>query len=300
LDTKLYLERWLLALKAAAVRAGLEAHVRALDYKGGRRLALEVRQPGAALELRYRKRRTGARILAAATSAAIVGRVRELHSRLLAEHPGLLENGFRRFLRRSLGLLAALESALARDVDLPRRLDQALREVKEASGARPAALVRRQPGLRRRYEVLAAAAFVRGPATRFVAVIDSRFVDLSELLVGKPAPRPEAARGKGPASGTWDDLPTLADAGIELLSLATSWVPDASSAGEAGSSVPAEAIGEAGGAAVEGITEAGGAVAEGLMETGGAAAEVLATTGSCLSDAACAGIDCGGLDCIPG
>src|SRR4051812_7554484 len=54
-DKKLYVERWLLTLKTASTEAGLNASVRALDFKGGKFLAFEVSQGDEALELRYRK-----------------------------------------------------------------------------------------------------------------------------------------------------------------------------------------------------------------------------------------------------
>ncbi|MCI0460034.1 MAG: hypothetical protein L0Z62_24035 [Gemmataceae bacterium] len=321
MDTKLYVERWLLILKAAAQSAGLQAHVRALDFKGGRWLAFEVRKGDAALELRFRKRRTGARRLVVATGAEIVGRVREVHARLLAEHRGLLENGLRRFLRRSLALLEALESAFLRDVDLPSRLQAALHEVKEASGARPAALARRR-ALPRRYEILPAAAFSQASATRFFGVSERRLVDLADLLMGKKERALLRQRPKAEASADFEVVPE----GIELLFLAVPPVPSLP-LGPGGASpavvpdmlpevpadaggLPAEGVLEVGGAAAEAVagvadvtgealTSAGGAAAEVVGASTGAAVEAVAQAGSCLSDAACAGFDCGGLDCLP-
>ena len=69
MDKKLYVERWLLTVKTAATDAGLDAHVRALDFKGGQFLALEVSQGDEALEIRYQKRWTGAGQVATASPA---------------------------------------------------------------------------------------------------------------------------------------------------------------------------------------------------------------------------------------
>ena len=121
MDRKLYLERWLLELKAAAGEAGLEAHVRALDGKGGRLLGLELRHGDETLEFRYWKLRTGARQVIAATSAEIVGRVREVHTSIEKAHRRVRENGFRRFLRRSIRMLEGLESTCFREENLLER-----------------------------------------------------------------------------------------------------------------------------------------------------------------------------------
>jgi hypothetical protein len=115
MEKKLYVERWLLTVKAALVAAGLAARVRAVDRKGGKLLALEVRQGPSALELRYRKRRLGPRIVAATNSLEILAPVRRVFEKVLAEHPKLLENGFRRFLRRSIQVIQGLESELSKD-----------------------------------------------------------------------------------------------------------------------------------------------------------------------------------------
>jgi len=48
-DRKLYVERWLLELKRRLGARGLEAHVRALDGRGGERLGLEVLDAGSEL-----------------------------------------------------------------------------------------------------------------------------------------------------------------------------------------------------------------------------------------------------------
>jgi hypothetical protein len=99
-DKKLYVERWLLTIKTAAADAGLEARVRALDFKGGQFLALEVAQGDEALEMRYQKRWTGAGQVAVATGAAITAQVRQIHEQLVKKHRRLLENGLRLLCRK--------------------------------------------------------------------------------------------------------------------------------------------------------------------------------------------------------
>jgi hypothetical protein len=331
LDARLYFERWLLSLKAAATAAGLEAHVRALDFKGGKQLAFEVRKGNDALEICYRKRRTGAYMIAAATGAEIVGRVRDVHKRELAEHRKLLENGFRRFLARSIRMLEALESALYRDAQLLSRSSTVLRDVPGAGRATPSALVRRRRTAAGRHEILPAAAVVQGANIRFAGVVDRRLVDLCELLPTKKTagPATRTSRLKPAAPNAAEGLTPL-DAGTELLLVAadvldpvltrrlesTPLVADQATAApdlaaEAIASpadMGADALADAGSVIAEAVTVAGAAGAEsfGIAESAvevvsnaGTAVQALAETGSALSDAACAGIDCGGLDCIP-
>jgi hypothetical protein len=331
LDAKLYFERWLLSIKVAATAAGLEAHVRALDFKGGQRLALEVRKASEALEFCYRKRRTGPHMVAAATGAEIVGRVRDVHQRVLAEHRKLLENGFRRFLRRSIRLLEALESALYRDVQLLPRALTALRDLPGAARARPAAVVRRRRTPAGRYEILPAAAVEQGSVIRFAGLLDGRLVDLCELLPQRKTARPipQTSRQRADTTRAKGEGITPLEVGSELLLVAADALdpvlmrpmesaplpsdhvtaaPDLAEAVATGGESGAEALAGAGDVMAEAVTAAGAAGAESLgmaeaavevVSNAGTAAEALAETGSALSDAACAGIDCGGLDCIP-
>jgi hypothetical protein len=187
-DHKLHVERWLLLLKTAATSAGFEVHVRALDFKGGNFLAFSVLQGSEALEVRYRKGWTGTGMVAAATGSAITAGVRQVHERLLQEHVGVLENGLRRFLRRSIDLLTALEFALKQETDLPRRYEAALREVGGVVGARFAAVVRRRPGLRVKYEVLPAVAISQQGLGRFEGLSRGQLVDLSHLIKKEQRP----------------------------------------------------------------------------------------------------------------
>jgi hypothetical protein len=330
-DAKLYLERWLLTLKVAAGAAGLEAHVRALDFKGGVRLAIEVRKANEGVEIRYRKRRTGQHMVAAATGAEVVGRLREVHKRVLAEHRKLLENGFRRFLRRSIGFLEALESALYRDAEFLQRTATLLRDVTGA-GARPAALVRRRRTAAGRYEILPAAAIVQATGIRFLGQRDRWLVDLDEFMPKRNSAR-KAAQGrpgvqdKRSAGGEGIDV---LDAGSELVLVAADALdtvmarrmetgPIAAAEPTASTDLAAESIGNATSLEACELTGAGEILAEAMPATGeiaaqsvsvagaavevlssaGTATEALAETGSAVADAACAGVDCGGLDCIP-
>lgn len=308
MDRKLYVERWLLELKAAAAQAGLAAHVRALDFKGGQWLAFDVQRGDEVLGLRYRKRRTGARMVAASTGAQIVARVRDVHVRLLREHRGLLENGLRRFLRRSIRLLEALESAWLLEDDLPQRLQTAIRQVKQAAPLRPAALVRSRRGTRTGYEVLPAALRSDASGTKFAAILEGRLVPLSDLFPDK------AKANATQRSPETDSRPGIVDVaeigldGIELLAFGVGVAVEslsapaasAASLGDVDPSAPVEAIAEAGSSAVEGLAETAGAAAEGLAAVGGTAAEAISSAGGCLPDAACGAIDCGGIDCVPG
>jgi hypothetical protein len=333
LDARLYVERWLLTLKAAAGAAGLEGHVRALDFKGGERLALEICKGGEALEMCYRKRRTGAQMLAAATSADIVARVRDVHTRVLAEHRKLLENGFRRFLRRSIRLLESLESALYRDAELLQRTMTVLSDIPGAAGARPAAIARRGRTLARRYEILPAAALRQGTSIRFMGVLEGRLVDLHELFPKRGTDKAAPFHRDGPErQGPGKDGVAQFEAGTELLLVATDAMdslvtrrtgaaPTASSDLASGSEdtaagaiqaehcmeaagpteggdILAEAVSAAGD--VSGVSVAAGEATVEVVSNAATAAAALAETGSALSDAACGGVDCGGLDCIPG
>jgi len=343
LDAKLYVERWLLALQAGAMAAGLEAHVRALDYKAGRRLAFQVRKGNESLEIRYQKRRTGTRMLAAATNAEIVGRVREVHLSVLSEHRRLMENGFRRFLRKSIRMLEALESTLYRDAGLMHRTLTMLREISGTAGAKPAAVVRRRQTAGGRYEIMPAAALSSGIAVRLLSVLDGRLVDLDELMAKKKLVKStKGGRQQDSTSSSQTGWSDIADIGRELVlvagELADLPVNRASPAMPAAPVAPSANVGPAelatdGGATAEGVMDAGGIMAEHVAEAGGATAEavsgvgasaieaagsvgsaaieaagnvgaaateILSQTGSVLSDASCAGIDCGGFDCIPG
>jgi hypothetical protein len=332
LDAKLYLERWLLTLKVAAGAAGLEAHVRALDFKGGERLALDARKANEAIEIRYRKRRTGPYMLAAATSAEIVGRLREVHKRVLAEHRKLLENGFRRFLRRSIGMLEALESSLYRDAEFLQRTATMLREVSGAATARPAALVRRRRTAAGRYEVLPVAAVAQAGNIHLLGLRERRLIDLDEFMPKRKSARqaepyrPGAHDNRNAGAEGIDPL----DAGSELFLVAADVLDtvmtrrteaglvtaadttpptdmSAESIANVGSieadgltgagEILAEAMPAAGEMAAESVSAAGAAVE--VLSSAGTATEALAETGSAVADAACAGVDCGGLDCIP-
>jgi hypothetical protein len=276
-DKKLYVERWLLLIKTAAVGAGLEARVRALDFKGGQHLALEVSRGNDALEVRYQKRWTGAGQVAVATGAALTAEVRQVHARVLGEHRRLLQNGLRRFLRRSIGLLAALESALRHDAELPRRYEAGLREVGGLSGARLAAVVRKRPGLLVKYEVLPAVALREGSVTRFAGLSRGRLVDVSELIKTQPA---KAQEGREPGQNTGFRTVTVAPelaaaAGVELVAPGASDEPSGASGPRPSPRLerPAKTVG------------------------GGQTAVVVADAASAFADAACLAVECGNVDC---
>ncbi|MCI0642357.1 MAG: hypothetical protein L0Y72_20755 [Gemmataceae bacterium] len=270
MNDKLYLERWLLLLKQEAADAGLEARVRALDRKGGQWLAFAVRQGSEALEIRYYKRLVGPALAAAATGAEIVGRVREVHAQVHRKHRRLLENGLRRFLLRSIALLQALESALLGDRELLKKAEAALQQAPKAPpNLRPAAAARKQRGLRKGFEILPAAGLP------FFVIRDSRLVDLSLFVpLSKKQSEEQVQQARHLPWGEW-----VGEAGVELISAG-------SGAADAGAAV----------------AETGAAVGAGMLEAAqvaGAAVDVVGQGGSACADAS-AGIDCGGIDCVPG
>ena len=218
MDRKLYLERWLLELKAAAAAAGLETHVRALDGKGGRLLGLEVRRGDDALEFRYWKRRTSARRVVAATSAEIVGRVREVHASIEKERRRVLENGFRRFLRRSIRMLEGLESAFFREKDLLERFRARLTAAKAPPSTRRAAVVRRSRGAPGGYEALPAAAVARSAQIWFAPLLDNQFIDLSSLVRPPKEDCPVAVRSRACPAPSTDSSPVPPSASESLFS----------------------------------------------------------------------------------
>jgi hypothetical protein len=282
----LYLERWLLTVKIAAAAAGLTAHVRALDAKGGRLLALEMSQENEALELRYRKRLRGPRMVAAATSTAIVKPASEVFEKLLAEHRRLLENGFRRFLRQSRELLLQLEAAFARDAaGLRARVVSVLG--KGSEGARPAVAV--QPGKRGQGEAFPAVARPLGYSYIFSVWENGRFIDLSWLF---PGDKDSSTMAVGTAGGL-PPLPVVA-ASMKSVELSFPTIPPTSPAGGSPASAPAGAALTPG----AGSTSGGGGMGANLTaDFVGNVVEVVANAGSCLGDASCSGIDLGGLDC---
>jgi hypothetical protein len=314
---KLYLERWLLLLKSEAVGRGLDAHLRALDYKGGKWLAFAVGERGGKgggrVEFRYRKRLTGPALAAAATDADSAERVRGIHEAVLNNHRGLLENGLRRFLRRSIRLLQALSDAFRSDAGLAARLDAGLREIdvalRQAKGgpieARPAAAARRAG---RGYEILPAACLLTRKGPRLIAIQAGRPVELA-ALVPRPAERSSRAQKDAAAEPSWTldlagdmGIEALGEWGTELFGAGSERAPAVTGADLAG------AVGDMDVGAIadlDGAAEAGAGLAEGAAEAAGTAAEVVATSGSALADASCSGVDCGavdcgGIDCIPG
>jgi len=272
-DKKLYVERWLLMVKDALAAASLDAHVRALDFKGGKFLALEVHQGDEALEMRYQKRWTGAGQVAVATGATITAQVRQVHEQLLRQHRRLLENGLRRFLRRSIGLLAAMQAAFRDDAELPRRYETALRELGGLAGARMAAVVRRRPGLFLKYEVLPAVALKEGSAIRFAGLSRGQLVDVTGLIKTE-ASKPEEGREPGQTTGfrtiqTASQLPPKE--GVELLA------PGAAAVGAAAMLPPGAGPGNEGGA--------------------DQTAQVVSGKSSALADASCPNVACASGDC---
>ncbi|MCI0377742.1 MAG: hypothetical protein L0215_09060 [Gemmataceae bacterium] len=276
----LHLERWLLLLKKEAVAAGLEARVRALDRKGGRWLALAVRQSphpqplsqrargDNALEIRYYKRLVGPAMVAAATGPEIVGRVREAHERLLKYHRRVLENGLRRFLRRSIGLLQALETALLQDRELLKNADAALRRVPDAPvNLRPAAAARKKRGLGQGFEILPAAGLP------FFGIRDGLLVDLSLL-----APLSKKQSAQHAQHQPWGDW--VGEAGVELVEAGIGAVDPGAAAADTAASAAA------------GLAD--------VAQVAGSAVDVVAQGGSACADASAGGIDCGGFDCVPG
>jgi hypothetical protein len=330
---KLYLERWLLLLKNETVARGLDAHLRALDYKGGKWLAFAVgersgRGHGWRVEFRYRKRLTGPAMAAAATDADSAERVRGIHEAVLDNHRGLLENGLRRFLRRSIRLLQALSDAFRSDAGLAARLEAGLREIdfalRQAKGgpmeARPAAAARRAG---RGYEMLPAACLSTRKGPRLIAIQAGRPLELA-ALVPRPAKRSSRVQQDAADEPSWTldlagdmGIETLGEWGTELLGAGEGRAPALPGADPAGADLAgadlagadlAGAVGdvEVGALAdLGGAAEAGAGLAEGAAEAAGTAAEAIATSGSALADASCSGVDCGavdcgGIDCIPG
>jgi hypothetical protein len=179
----------------------------------------------------------------------------------------------RRFLRRSLGLLEALEVAFRHEAELPGRYEAALREAGGLSGARFAAVARRRPGLRVKYEVLPAVALKEGTAVRFAGLSRGQLVDISDLIKTELSPPRE---GGEPAQNTGFrtiHVPAQAPStgGVELVA------PTAAAAAGAAAMLPPEA----------------GAVPPGP----GQEAAVVSGKQSVLADAACPSADCGPADC---
>lgn len=290
----LYLERWLLLVKKSAEAAGLKAIVRAVDRRGGRNLALEIELGDQGLELRCFKRRVGARVAAAATASTMLPPARAAIEHVLGEHAGLLEGGLRRFLRRSLQLLAALESGfeLARNAaELSRANFPALTR---APAIRTCAAARLARGLPRKWEALPAFAARQGPHTGFLVLVDGRLGDLTRLVAPRKKSRHSTA---AEPVDNWSLLGGILDASDLLVTgveLATGpWVQSTRATETAGEAVDSALVGIE---AVNGAVEGSAAAAEATD----VAVQVIAESGSsCLSDAACAGLDCGGLDCIP-
>lgn len=300
MDRKLYVERWLLAVKDACTQEGLPAHVRALDHKGGQRLTLVIRQGDEAVEFCYRKRLAGVRMLAAATSPAFAARVKEVYARLLREHRRLLQNGYRRFLKRSIRLLGEIESAP------PGSLAS---EVPEAKGASPGLLARRLRGLPARYEVLPAAAFLTPTSARFVGVVEKKLIELIDLIPGEDGPSapqanvtPAASSAGGVELVSALALPAAGAAAVAAGAAAAGLPPVADEAQAAAAAAVPSVVPPPAGGVGDGVA----AIAEGLANVVDGA-EVVAAAGSCLSDAACSapdcsgvdlsGLDCGGIDC---
>jgi hypothetical protein len=304
MDRTLYLERWLLSIKMACLEVNLPAVVRALDFKGGSFVALELRQSNEALEIDYRKHLTGARFIVVATSVGLVSRLKAVHADLLRKHRRLLENGYRRFLKRSIRMLTALESAFTNDPGLMQRLQTAQSDVPEARNATPAALVRRVRGVKVQFEILPAAAVFTPTSVDFVAIVEKKLIEPWTLIPGEDKQVAPPPTSPSPTNVT-TAVPTR-PSGVELVAA------PAIAAGAIGTGVLLSEAERAAQAAMPppavgpGIGEVVGGVLEGVA-TSADAVEVVATSASCLGDAACSapdcsgidlsGIDCGGIDC---
>jgi hypothetical protein len=206
--------------------------------------------------------------------------VRQVHEHLLQQHVRLLENGFRRFLRRSIDLVKALEAAFGPESDLPRRYETALREMGGLSGARMAAVVRKRPGVLVKFEVLPAVALSEGDAVHFAGLSHGRLIDLSDLI------KPESAAKLTPP-------PAGAETGFRTVVMPAD--------------VPARPQGVELVAPPADNTVAAAVTADALVE---GAAEIVEAGACLLSDASCPGdcgidasaidfgnVDCGGVDC---
>ncbi len=298
-DRKLYVERWLLELKRRLGARGLEAHVRALDGRGGERLGLEVADGGAALALHYRKRRTGPAIVAAATGPEIVERAEEVHRAFVAEHRRWLENGLRRFGRRGLRLLTALRAAFGPERAVLERAAALLRGWAQApEGSRPALAIRagrrgrgRAPRFRGDFPAFPAVAVPRPGGTRLAAISERGLVDLAALFPEEEAEREEDRRdreGESPAHAVASGFLEVLDAGSELVSRLPPFRPPVR--------VPMPDLAESTAGAAEVASAAAEAMGR-LAEVAGQAVETVSTAGSCLGDASCPGPDCGSVDC---
>jgi hypothetical protein len=280
MSQKLYVERWLLLLKEHAVQSGLDAQVRALDRKGGKWLALALSQGSERVEFRYYKRVAGAAMAAAATGAASAARARAVHRQVLDGHRGLLENGLRRFLSRSMRLLETLERAFRDDVDLPRRLEAALAQIEptlreQRLEARPAAAARK-PKRFAPMEILPAACLHGAGRQHIFAVRDGQLVDLAALVPLRRQPKDQPGEKE---SFTWWTLQQVADPGAGALV-------------EGG----LELVTSSGGAEA---LQAGATALGNLAQVGASAVEVAAESSAC-ADASLGGLDCGAIDCAPG
>jgi hypothetical protein len=325
IDKRLYLERWLLRLKRMLLEDGLEAHVHALDRKGGVRLALRVHTPeGAeprAAELRFRKGWRGEVVLAAANSPELVRRLVAVTERFVTEHRGFTRGGARRFARRVARMLTALAGALG-DAGAIAQTAAQLADIPGAEGALPALYVQRLPGWRWRVvsgaagarfeEVLEAPrglgrlrqlvgrARVDETVVRFAALGGGRLISLQEQIEREQERTVVAQR----ATVDEDSIGAfMLEAGVELVFTGGAFLADAVGAGEAAGAAAetAGAAAEAVGASAEGAGAAGEAAAglgDVIVDAGAGAVEAVTGAGSCLGDAACVSVDCGALDCL--
>ncbi|MEM7263914.1 MAG: hypothetical protein AAF488_18150 [Planctomycetota bacterium] len=308
MDRRLHVERWLLSLKSSLVETGLDARVRAWDRKGGELVSLLVFDRSDALEIRTRKLRLRSQLVVACTSPSLATRVADVAIDGLADHRRLLENGLRKFWRRAADLLIALS-----------RTQSSTPVLTSGAHAAQVALHRnRQPQC---YDGQYAAD--RG-GRAFAAISGDQLRGLNELL-GVDESRvaektPSAGQASEPFLSPLDGIdlfllgaPLLTDDDSELATPAGTTVETVGHAAEGGTLAVNGAIdttgdvAEAGlaaadiglGGAADTASELAGSAGEAAAAAAEAAGEAISGTASALSDAACAGLDCGGLDCVP-
>ena len=295
----LNLERRLLDVKNQATASGLNAQVRALDFKGGDWLALKFVHNSKVVELRYRKGPTQARILVAGSDADLARRVRDLHLSLMRQHDKVLENGYRRMLSRAARMLEEFESRMLKDQEVLNRGLEFIRTEELGAAYQPALAIRSQGRRERNYDVIPAVVIPVDPVPEMAAIgSDGKLFDLSDLLRSQ---REERKDVKPSGSRNWNLVEGIADVGqvgVELISDVVASFAFSSIPGNAAKA--AEQISEAATSGAAEITaETAPQAFEAIADAGGSAAEVVVQSSSCLGDAACAGADCGGIDCMP-
>lgn len=217
MQSSLYLERWLLQVKRSANEARLEAHVRALDRKGGNLLLLEVALGQEMAAICHRKRPVGPRLAVATMSIERITRLRGVYRSQVSQHAGLFENGLRRYLKQTLALLESVESRRLSDADSMRTAKFVVSRFPKLKGTRPAIAARRERMAPHRTTVYHAAWVRRSPRGRFVVVVEERLLELPHIVARRSQQR-KALHTLSEAEAS--EAESAAGIGIELVAAA--------------------------------------------------------------------------------